>query len=136
MAKSAQLEPVRNFAPDSCWFNIVYPEYKARVHCTYASGVQLDPVLKDAFSLAYEHEVKADAIEIERMDFEDGGMNLTWHIQGNAASPLQFLSTDGNDQFLRGALYFELRPNADSLNPVITRLSADVNHLVAHLDWR
>ena len=136
MAKSAQLEPVRNFAPDSCWFNIVYPEYKARVHCTYASGVQLDSVLKDAFSLAYEHEVKADAIEIERMDFEDGGMNLTWHIQGNAASPLQFLSTDGNDQFLRGALYFELRPNADSLNPVITRLSADVNHLVAHLDWR
>ena len=136
MAKSAQLEPVRNFAPDSCWFNIVYPEYKARVHCTYASGVQLDPVLKDAFSLAYEHEVKADAIEIERMDFEDGGMNLTWHIQGNAASPLQFLSTDGNDQFLRGALYFELRRNADSLNPVITRLSADVNHLVAHLDWR
>ena len=136
MATSAQLEPVRNFAPDSCWFNIVYPEYKARVHCTYASGVQLDPVLKDAFSLAYEHEVKADAIEIERMDFEDGGMNLTWHIQGNAASPLQFLSTDGNDQFLRGALYFELRPNADSLNPVITRLSADVNHLVAHLDWR
>lgn len=136
MAKSAQLEPVRNFAPDSCWFNIVYPEYKARVHCTYASGVQLDPVLKDAFSLAYEHEVKADAIEIERMDFEDGGMNLTWHIQGNAASPLQFLSTDGNDQFLRGALYFELRPNADSLNPVITRLAADVDRLVAHLDWR
>ena len=135
LSNAARLEPIRNFAPDSCWFNIVYPSYKARIHCTYAGNVNLDPVLKDAFSLAYEHEVKADAIEIERTDLDNGGMNLTWNILGDAASPLQFLSTDGKNQFLRGALYFELRPNSDSLGPVTARLAADVDHLVAHLDW-
>jgi len=136
MSKTAFLQPVKAFAPDSCWFNLVYPEYKARIHCTYAGGVELEPVLEDAFSLAYEHEVKADAIEVRRRDFDHGGMNLTWRIAGNAASPFQFLCTDGSDRFLRGALYFELRPNADSLAPVVARLTDDMDHLISQLDWK
>ena len=136
MSKTALLQPVKAFAPDSCWFNLVYPEYKARIHCTYAGGVELEPVLEDAFSLAYEHEVKADAIEVRRRDFDHGGMNLTWRIAGNAASPFQFLCTDGIDRFLRGALYFELRPNSDSLAPVVARLTDDMDHLISQLDWK
>ena len=63
-------------------------------------------------------------------------MAMTWKIAGDAASPLQFLRTDGQDRFLRGALYFELRPNADSLAPVVERLAADVDHLINALQWR
>lgn len=136
VSRSAVLEPVRDFAPDSCWFNLVYPQYKARVHCTYAGGVDLEPVVEDAFKLAYEHEIKADAIEVRRRDYETGGSAITWRIAGNAASPLQFLCTDGADQFLRGALYFEVRPNGDSLRPVVARLDADIEHLMANLTWQ
>lgn len=136
MSGAALLEPVRDFAPDSCWFNLVYPSYAARIHCTYAGGVDLTPVVEDAFRLAYEHEIKADAIEVRQRQYDEGGMAMTWRISGDAASPLQFLRTDGQDRFLRGALYFELRPNADSLAPVVARIEADVDHLLNTMTWR
>lgn len=136
LSAAAWIEPVNNFAPDSCWFNLVYPMHSARIHCTYAGGVKLDPVKNDAFRLAYEHEIKADAIDIRQRELAGGGEAWTWRISGDAASPLQFLCTDGSDQFLRGALYFELRPNADSLAPVVSRISMDVDHLISTLTWR
>ncbi len=135
VASVAKMETVQEFAPDSCWFNLVYPRYKARIHCTYGGGVALAPVMEDAFKLAYEHEIKADAIEVRKREYEKGGVAITWRIAGNAASPLQFLCTDGEDQFLRGALYFEVRPNGDSLAPVTSRLTEDVEHLMANLNW-
>ena len=136
LSVGALLEPVQDFAPDSCWFNLVYPTYRARVHCTYAGGVDLEPVMEDAFQLAYEHEIKADAIRVRQSDRPDGGMALQWDIAGDAASPLQFLCTDGEERFLRGALYFELRPNADSLAPVVARIGQDVEHLLNQMEWR
>ena len=135
ISRFALLEPVQDFAPDSCWFNVVYPAYRARIHCTYAGGVMLDPVMEDAFQLAYEHEIKADAIRIQRADRTDGGTAIRWDIAGDAASPIQFLCTDGEDRFLRGALYFELRPNADSLAPVVNRIGEDVEHLLKEISW-
>ncbi len=135
VSNAAKVETVQEFAPDSCWFNLVYPRYNARIHCTYGGGVALEPVMEDAFKLAYEHEIKADAIEVRQRDYEKGGVAMTWRIAGNAASPLQFLCTDGQDQFLRGALYFEVRPNGDSLAPVTSRLNTDVEHLMANLNW-
>ena len=136
LSVAALMEPVRNDAPDSCWFNLVYPLHKARVHCTFAGGVRLEPVLEDAFSLAYEHEIKADAIQVRQRDFPDGGTAITWRIDGDAASPLQFIRTDGTDRFLRGALYFEVRPNGDSLSPVVDRLEMDMTHLIDNLVWK
>ena len=73
---------------------------------------------------------------MRRRDYEAGGTAITWRIAGNAASPLQFLCTDGSDQFLRGALYFEVRPNGDSLQPVVARLDADIEYLMANLTWQ
>ena len=135
MSSSALLERVKDFAPDSCWFNLVYPEYRARVHCTYAGGVNLEAVAEDAFKLAYEHEVKADAIQVRQREYQNGGQSTIWRIAGDAASPLQFLCTDGRDQFLRGALYFEVRPNGDSISPVVSRMEVDIEHLMANLLW-
>ena len=135
ISRFALLEPVQDFAPDSCWFNLVYPTYCARIHCTYAGGVMLEPVMEDAFQLAYEHEIKADAIRIQRSDRTKGGTAIRWDIAGDAASPIQFLCTDGEDRFLRGALYFELRPNADSLAPVVSRIGEDVEHLLKEISW-
>lgn len=136
VSQSAWVEPVQEFPPDSCWFNLVYPDYKARVHCTYAGAVQLEPVVEDAFQLAYEHEVKADAIQVSHREYESGGMAVKWALAGDAASPIQFLCTDGSDRFVRGALYFEVRPNGDSLAPVVERIDADLDYFMANLSWK
>ena len=47
-----------------------------------------------------------------------------------------FYLTDSTSNFLYGALYFDARPNADSLAPVTERLRTDVRHFAATLAWR
>ncbi len=59
-----------------------------------------------------------------------------YHIRGReAASPLQFFATDSLSHFLRGALYFDARPNNDSLAPVIRFIEKDIRNLLGTLEW-
>jgi hypothetical protein len=47
-----------------------------------------------------------------------------------------FYLTDSTDNFLYGALYFDARPNADSLAPVTDRIRSDMRHMIATLAWQ
>ncbi|PIV58809.1 MAG: gliding motility lipoprotein GldD, partial [Bacteroidetes bacterium CG02_land_8_20_14_3_00_31_25] len=53
-----------------------------------------------------------------------------------AASNIQFYVTDSIRHFVRGALYFETKPNKDSLAPIINFIEQDVTHLVETLRWK
>ena len=64
-----------------------------------------------------------------------GFIMLHFEVGGNAASALQFFATDSVHHFLRGALYFNVTPNADSLKPANQFLRADVEHLIKTLKW-
>ena len=93
-------------------------------------------LLEDNIRLAYKHVVKADAIEEQLYIDEDKNIYaLIFEIKGDAASPLQFLATDSLRHFLRGSLYFDARPNRDSLAPVIDYITEDIFHLVETLQW-
>jgi gliding motility-associated lipoprotein GldD len=120
---------------DSCWFDLVYPAYDARIHCTYAQTDELNRRVDDAFRLAYEHEVRADAIGTRRFSRPDGSTGVTFHLAGDAASSLQFVLTDGKDKFLRGALYFNRTANGDSTQPVTQRIAYDVQRLMESVHW-
>ena len=120
---------------DSSWFNIVYPEYGATVYCTFIQDEDLDALFEDAFQMAYEHEVKADAIGRRRFDSLSGGYGFRYRITGDAASPWQFALCDGSGKFLRGSLYFNCRTNADSLLPVVDRIGRDLDHLIETISW-
>ena len=52
-----------------------------------------------------------------------------------AASAVQFYVTDETSHFLRGSLYFNSPPNADSLAPVITFVKDDMMHLLNTFQW-
>jgi gliding motility-associated lipoprotein GldD len=52
------------------------------------------------------------------------------------ASAVQFFITDSTEHFLRGSLYFNCRPNRDSLNPVIDFLREDILHLIETTEWK
>ena len=47
-------------------------------------------------------------------------------LDGESASPLQFMLTDSVSHFFRGALYYDCIPNADSLAPVTRYLKQDI----------
>lgn len=122
---------------DSRWLNIAYPRYNAVVYCTFT------PVT-DA------NRAKVLDNRLERMGLNAGGHSseaLTldspggFHSQlivtpAESLTPLQFLSTDGNEWVVSGAAYLDYAPSAaaaDSIAPVIDALKADLLYALERL---
>ena len=123
---------------EPCWFNIYFPFQKATIHLSHKKiNNSLNKYSEDARSLAYKHTIKADAIDEEIVDDKDNKVyGVIYHIEGNAASSLQFYLTDSIDNFIRGSLYFNAIPNKDSIAPVVKFINADINHLIETFMWR
>lgn len=122
-----------------CWFDLHVPQFKARVHCSYkpVSG-NLAEYLEDARTMTNKHLSKASGLDEELVIRPDDRVyGMYWRVSGSgAASPVQFYLTDSTDHFFRGALYFNVVPNNDSLAPVIGFLDADIEHLVNTFKWK
>ncbi|MEN9443179.1 MAG: hypothetical protein RIS47_69 [Bacteroidota bacterium] len=120
------------------WVNIYFPKFNASIHFTYKFiDADIDKILEETYTLAYKHSVKADAIgESVYADTDKKVYGLLYDIQGNAASPKQFFLTDSTKHYLRGALYFSVHPNKDSLAPVVKFLNADIVRLIESLEWK
>ncbi len=136
----AQIQPYNNNKTfiDKCWLNILFPYFKATIHLTYyKTQNNLRLLTEESRSLAYKHDIKADAIiEVLYTDTINKIYGMLYEIKGNAASPVQFFLTDSLNHFLRGSLYFNVNPNKDSLAPVITFLKEDIKHLIETIRWK
>ncbi|MCD6179115.1 MAG: gliding motility lipoprotein GldD [Bacteroidales bacterium] len=121
------------------WTNLVFPSFNAKLHLSYkAVNGNLNTLLEDTHKLVNKHIPKANAIS-ERVfiNEEKEVYGLAYSIKGvDAASPYQFYLTDSTHHFLRGALYFNVRPNNDSLAPVISFLETDIQKLIESFEWR
>lgn len=120
------------------WINVDIPELNAKIHLSYKPvGDQLNELITDCRELVYKHTVKANGIEetpfIER---DQRRFGMIYDLKGDVASAVQFFVTDSTDHFLRGSLYFNCRPNRDSLNPVIDFLREDIIHLIETTQWK
>jgi len=123
---------------ENCWFDIDFPTLKASIHISYKSGK--DDIIKyieDSRSLVYKHTIKADAIN-EKIyeDVEKQVYGTLYQIKGNAASLMQFYLTDSVNNFFRGALYFNVVPNKDSLAPVMDFIEIDIVQLIESFEWK
>jgi gliding motility-associated lipoprotein GldD len=121
------------------WINIDFQEFGGRIHLSYKSiGVhKFDSLVNDAFTMSYkQHTYKASAIQPEPFSLPNGNGGVYFVLKGNAATGNQFFVTDSIRHFLRGALYFNTTPNADSIQPVNDFLKKDVEHLISTLKWK
>ena len=83
------------------------------------------------------HITKADAInEMLISNSRENVYGILYDLKGNTATAVQFYVTDSTRHYLRGSLYFESEPNADSLAPVIDFFRDDVVHLIETLKWK
>lgn len=57
-------------------------------------------------------------------------------LDGELASPVQFMLTDSVSNFFRGALYYDCVPNADSLAPLTDYLRQDIIELIQSFSWK
>lgn len=121
------------------WFNIEFPSYKAKIYFTYKTVKDsLSELLEQTYKLNVRNHIsKADAInELVISDSKKKVYGILYDLKGNTASAVQFYVTDSTKHYLRGSLYFEAEPNADSLAPVIGFFREDIVHLIGTLRWK
>ncbi len=121
-----------------CDFNINYPSMKASIYISYRPVENnLDALLSDAQRLTYHHSKKAQSILEERyVNDEDKVYGMFYEIGGDAASATQFYLTDSVNNFITGSVYFDIKPNADSLLPASEYIKNDVILLIESLKWK
>jgi len=123
---------------NNCWAKIHYPNLKATIHLTYREvNNNLEDVLKEVERLTFEHTVKADAINARPFrDVEKKIYGKIINVEGDVASNIQFHATDSVKNVLFGALYFEVKPNYDSILPAIKHIELDIKNLMENIEWK
>jgi gliding motility-associated lipoprotein GldD len=121
-----------------CWLNIHYKPLGARLYLSYRQfeGLEkLQTYRQDARKFVYKHTVKANRIQ-ENAIKSSNASGTFYELGGNTATALQFFVTDSSQHFIRGSLYFNTKPNRDSLRPAIQFLKKDLLKMVKTLDWK
>lgn len=124
--------------PHPCWFDLHMEAFNADLHCTYSpvgSYREFQMLVQDAFRLANEQNKRASYIEDFQIRLPDGVSGMAFSLEGPSASPFQFFLTDSTRHFLRGSLYFNTRPNPDSLAPIVDFVKKDIVRIMESLRW-
>lgn len=118
---------------------LYYPDLKASLFLNYVSiaSVPLDTLMQSMHLKLAEHQKKATAIVA--LPYEEVSTNkigVLYEIKGNAASAAQFYVTDKKQNFLNGALYFNIRPHYDSIYPAAQYLIQDLRAIIDEVVWQ
>ena len=115
-----------------------YPNLKASVFINYKKvNNNLKKHIADARKMTQKHRQIADEISERKYDNNWGKVHgMFYDLKGNVASQSQFYVTDSTSHFLSGALYFETKPNYDSILPAINYIQKDMMHLIESLQWK
>lgn len=138
------------------WVNIDFPRFGGRIFLSYkaiggkstykvkqadgaykdSAGINVfDYMVNDAYKLTSKNEIVASSIRDSLFRTPNGITGIFFRVGGNAATAKQFFMSDTTKNFFRGALYFDVTPNADSLKPVQDFLQKDIDHLINTFRW-
>lgn len=121
-----------------CWIDITYPKLNGTIYLTYMPVENnLTQLLTDAQNLPLQHTVKADEISPSiYANPEHKTYGTFYMVKGDAASQAQFYLTDSVKHFITGAVYFEAKPNFDSILPAAAYLQRDTRHIMETIRWK
>jgi len=120
-------------------FNLNYPRYRAQIYCTYfrISPSEFQSISEENRRMAYFQVQNAKGIkEVAYSHPEQKVYGLIYEIQGNTASPIQFVISDSTSSFFRGALYFDASYNRDSIDPVLAYINKDIHVMMESFQWK
>tara|TARA_B110000305_G_scaffold237081_1_gene299661 strand:+ start:269 stop:805 length:537 start_codon:yes stop_codon:yes gene_type:complete len=117
---------------------LFYPELNASLYINYAPvTLSLEEMAHGIEKKLSEHQTKATAIVA--YPYEDDSVSkagVLYEIKGNAASAAQFYVTDKEKHFLNGALYFNIKPNYDSIYPAVQYVIKDLREMISEVSWK
>lgn len=121
-----------------CWVNLEYQTLNASINMTYRPVEDnLKELFLEAEKLTFNHAIKADGISSVPYANKDKKVyGSIFEVTGNAASPIQFHVTDSVQNFITGAVYFNVQPNYDSIKPAINYLQNDIIHMIESMEWK
>ena len=123
-----------------CWFNLAFPQFNGRLHLTYydvTSKGEYENLVEDARTFAFKHTVKANAIDQKVINYPEKKVyGVYYAIEGNTASSVQFFLTDSTKHYFRAALYFNERPQYDSIQPVVNFIKKDLDRMISTFKWK
>jgi gliding motility-associated lipoprotein GldD len=127
--------------PNNNWFNINFKDYGCKLYVTFlplSKSIRLDTLVNDSYNFTTEHnKFSSGVVEREFSNTDLKVYGCVFEIKGSqVASPYQFYLTDSSRYFLRGALYFDFKPNNDSLSPIIKRVAADIDNMISTFNWK
>jgi gliding motility-associated lipoprotein GldD len=126
-----------NRLAEPCWMYVRFPGFNGEIFLSYKEVKNnLNKYLEDAHTLVYKHTLKADQITEKRISNRNNVHGVLYDIGGNAASSVQFFATDSTKHFIRGALYFNVVPNKDSIAPVLDFIKKDITQLINTIGWK
>ena len=121
------------------WINIDFPQFNSRAFISYKQVGEnnFDKLVNDAFTMRSKQHINVSTgIDDSLMRTPNGVEGIYFSLGGNTATANQFFLTDSTRHFLRGALYFDATPNADSLAIINEFLKKDLQHLINTLRWK
>jgi gliding motility-associated lipoprotein GldD len=139
------------------WININFPQFNGEIFLSYkiiggrstfkekqADGTYRDSIgfnnydklVNDAFNLTNKNNVVSSSIKDSLIETPNGISGIFFKVGGNAATAKQFFLTDTTKNFIRGALYFDVTPNVDSLKIVQDFLQTDMDHMINTFKWK
>ena len=140
LARQIEIKPLRA-STESYGLNIEYSDLKGTIFLTYKAvgnnKKNLADFIEDAQKLTLEHTKKAD--EIPAYPYENSERKvygLFSEVKGNVASPAQFYITDSVNHFLTASLYFNTKPNYDSILPAANYLQNDMKRIMETIKWQ
>ncbi len=136
----AQIVPDKDKNAQPCWNNLNFPSFNGQLHLTYFGNFSLkdyNDMTESARLLAMKHTIKANAIDQKLINYPDKKVyGIYYSIEGNTASSVQFFLTDSTKHYFRGALYFNERPQYDSIQPVVKFIKKDIDRMIESFRWK
>lgn len=124
---------------EPCWYNMFIPSFDATLHLSYkhfTQSSQLDSMMEDAYLLVFKHTIKAEDIEEIELKNNNGYKGILYDISGNTATPLNFYISDGKQNFIRGAFYFNNHTKRDSVAPVVSFVRDDIIYMINSIQFK
>jgi gliding motility-associated lipoprotein GldD len=138
--KYASVVPDTERITGPCWLNVRLPQFKGTLHLSYytlSSKVSFDTLVEHSHEFAFKHTVKASSIEEVKLLYPEKKVyGIYYVIDGNAASSAQFFLTDSTKHFLRASLYFNSKPQLDSIQPVLNFIKKDMDVMIKSFKWK
>ena len=125
---------------ESIDFIINYNQLNAQINFQYKnvnSSEKLNAYILDLKRTIETHSMMANSVKIKDYSLKEKNIfGRVFELSGDVASPYQFYLTDSTNNIISGLVYFNIKPNYDSILPAINYIENDIIHLIESFDWK